>query len=122
MKWAWVRSLVRELDPTCCNEKISHATMQTRHRQINKIKIFFKKNSLSDLLGLRCLFHLQMELSSRFLERNLEFRIEYRWLQECPRNTELFKVLMVWEQGCCEFLTVVTPILLSKKILFCFSS
>jgi len=47
MQGAQVQSLIRELDPTCCNErphvlqqrlKILHATTKTRHSQIDKYK------------------------------------------------------------------------------------
>ena len=45
--WGWVRSLVRELDPACCNSKALHVATKIPHAATIKItaaKEIFLKN------------------------------------------------------------------------------
>ena len=59
MQWAWVQSLVGELDPKCCQLKVSvlqvkNSTPETRGSQINKRKCLKKSVVREDRRGSDC--------------------------------------------------------------------
>ena len=111
MQETWLRSMIKELDPTRLKKKIPHATTKTQHNQIN---IFLKK-SVS--------FHSYIPFSHRPASVLLKF-LPPPQVGEFPTPgpicflSSLFFILHKYEQNLTTQPSSHSPLLVSKALCF----